>query len=78
VYVGRNIGRIVERPAANEAHLARPVLAEERDLALRAAEDPLDAAVVSWHVDRLRGSRDFLQALGLDEQVDDEGLPVWR
>src|SRR5215217_751661 len=73
VHVRRDIGRIVERPAPDEAHLPRAVFAEERDLTLRAAEDPLDAAVVSWHADRLRRSRDFLQAVGLDEQVEDEG-----
>src|SRR3954447_25765344 len=46
VHVRRDVGRIVERASANEAHLRAAVLAEDRDLAVRAAEDPLRAAVV--------------------------------
>jgi hypothetical protein len=55
------------------------VLAEDRHLATWTTEDPLQAAVVARHVDRLRGARDQLYTVGLDQQVDDEsasGLPL--
>jgi trans-2,3-dihydro-3-hydroxyanthranilate isomerase len=48
-------------------------------LAGRTAEDPLRAAVVARHVDRLWIAREQLHAVGLDQQVDDEsasGLPL--
>src|SRR5207237_7741486 len=65
-------GRIVERAGADEAELRSRVLAVHRDLAVRAAEDPLHAAVVARDVDRLRLVGEKLHAFGLDEQVDDE------
>src|SRR5207249_6258166 len=46
---------VVERARTNEAHRSASVLAEDRDLTGRAAVDPLVAAVVARHVDRLRG-----------------------
>jgi hypothetical protein len=66
-------GGLVERAAANEPHLGRSVVAENGDLAGRAAEDPLLAAVGAGHLDRLRVARQQLHAVGLDQQVDDEG-----
>ena len=71
--VGRDGRRLVERTAAHEPHLRPRVLAEDRDLAGRAPVDPLHAAVVARHVDRLRRARQELDAVGLDQQVDDEG-----
>ena len=71
--VGRDFRRVVERAAPNESHSGVSVLAEDCDVAGRAAEDPLRAAVVARHVDRQRGSRKHLHAVGLDQQVDDEG-----
>jgi hypothetical protein len=71
--VWRDAGRIVERTAANEPHLGAPVLAEDRDLAGRTSEDPLCAAVVARHVDRLRHLPEQLHTVGLDQQVDNEG-----
>jgi hypothetical protein len=47
VNVRSDRGRFVERPRADEAHLGSTVLAEDRDLARRAAVDPLRAAVVA-------------------------------
>ena len=69
VHVRRDIGRIVERPAANEAHLAPAVFTKDRDLTARAAKDPLHAAVVPWHLYRLRRSFEDLDTVGLDQQV---------
>jgi hypothetical protein len=54
-------------------------VAEDRDLAGRATEDRLLAAVIASHVDRLRVAREELNTVGLDQQVDDErasGLPL--
>jgi hypothetical protein len=41
-------------------------------LAVGAAVDPLHAAVVARHVDRLRVAGEHLDAIGLDQQVDHE------
>jgi hypothetical protein len=71
--------RVVERPAANESHLGARVLAEDRDLAGRAAEDALNAPVVARSVDRLRIVGEEFDPVRLDEEVDDErapGLPL--
>src|SRR5438874_2204899 len=73
VDVGRDRRGLVERAGAHEPHLGPRVLAEDRDLAGRAPVDPLRAAVVTRHVDRLRRAREQLDAVGLDQQVDDEG-----
>ena len=70
---GATLRRLVERAAADEPHLGASVLAEDRHLAGRTAEDPLLAAVVARHVDRLRVAGEQLHAVGLDQQVDDEG-----
>jgi hypothetical protein len=54
-------------------------VAEDGDLAVRAAEDRLFAAVVSRHGDRLRRCCEQLDSIGLDQQVDHErapGLPL--
>jgi hypothetical protein len=48
-------------------------VAEDRDLAARAAEDPLRAPVVARYLDRVRPPRGQLHAVGLDQQVDHEG-----
>jgi hypothetical protein len=56
---------------ADEPHPWVAVLAEDRHLATWTTEDPLQAAVVARHVDRLRGARDQLYTVGLDQQVDD-------
>src|SRR5215203_2493708 len=71
--VGRDSRGLIERTAANEPHLGASVLAEDCHLAGRASVDPLFAAVVARHVDRLRGAREQLHAVGFDQQVDDEG-----
>jgi hypothetical protein len=47
-------------------------VAEDGDLAVRAAEDRLFAAVVSRHGDRLRRCCEQLDSIGLDQQVDHE------
>ena len=52
--------RVVEGAAAYEPHLGPGVQAEDRGLAVRAAEDPLAAAVVARHVDRPRLAREQL------------------
>jgi hypothetical protein len=75
VDVRRDGGRLVERAAADEAHLRPPVLAVDRHLTVRAAVDPLGAPVVAWHVDRLRLAGEQLDAVGLDQQVDHERTP---
>src|SRR5207237_5446397 len=62
-----------ERARANKAHRGASVLAEDRDLTGRAAVDPLVAAVVAGHVDRLRVAGEQLDAVTLDQHVDDEG-----
>src|SRR6059036_3413303 len=71
--VGRDDRGVVERSATNEQHAAASVLAEDRDLARRTAEDLLFAAVVARHGDRSRIARKQVDPLGLDQQVDDEG-----
>ena len=71
--VGCDPRGLIERTAANEPHLGASVLAEDRDLAVWTAEDPLFAAVVARHVHRLRHAREQLHAVGLDQQVDHEG-----
>src|SRR5215208_6687748 len=71
--VGRDSRGLIERTAANEPHLGASVLAEDCHLTGRASVDPLFAAVVASHVDRLRDAREQLHALGFDQQVDDEG-----
>jgi hypothetical protein len=79
VYVGHNARGQVERPAANEQHLRPSVLAEDRHLAGRTAEDLLLAAIVARHLDWLRVAREQLHTVGLDQQVDNEcasGLPL--
>jgi hypothetical protein len=79
VDVGHNARWLVERAAANVAKLGTRVLAVDRHLARRAAEDPLRAAVVARHGDRLRLAREQFHTVGLDQQVDDEsasGLPL--
>ena len=77
--VGGDRPGLVERPGAHEADFGAPVLAEHRDLARRAAVDPLSAAVVAWDVDGLWLAAQQLHAIGLDQQVDHEratGLPL--
>src|SRR4051794_2083582 len=72
VDVGRDPRWIVERSRAHEPHLRPPVLAEDRDLARRAAEDALGAAVVPRHVDRWWVAGEHFDAIVLDQHVDDE------
>src|SRR6266508_1643815 len=77
--IGRDSRGVIERTAANEPHLGASVLAEDRHLTGRTAEDTLRAAVVAGHVDRLRVAREQLHTVGFDQQVDDEsatGLPL--
>jgi hypothetical protein len=71
--VGRDSRGLIERTAANEPHLGASVLAEDRHLAGWTSEDPLFAAVVAGHVDRLRDAREQLHTVGLDQEIDDEG-----
>jgi hypothetical protein len=73
VDVGLDTRRIVERSAADEAHAGSRVAAEDRDLARRAAEDPLLRLGAARDVDRRRVTREQLYAISLDQQVDDEG-----
>ena len=40
---------------------------------MRTTEDPLRAAVVAWGFDLVRRSREQLQMVSLDQQIDDEG-----
>ena len=54
-------------------------MAEHSHLAAWTTEDLLRAAVVARHVDLLRLSREQLDAIAFDQQVDDErtaGLPL--
>src|SRR5207248_103027 len=77
--VGRDARGVVERAGADEPDRRAGVAAEDRDLAGRAAEDPLLLAAAARNVDRLRLAREQLDAVGLDQQVDDEraaGLPL--
>src|SRR5262245_47190598 len=79
VDVGRDGRRLIERPAPDEEHVRVRVLAVDGDLTGRAAEDALRAAVVAGHIDRLWLAHEQLDAVGLDQQVDDEraaGLPL--
>jgi hypothetical protein len=66
VDVWHNARGLVERAAADEPHPSVAVLAEDRHLAAWTTEDPLQAAVVARHVDRLRGACDQLNTVGLD------------
>jgi hypothetical protein len=72
VDVRRDVGRIIQRACAHEPHAGSTVLAEDCDLAARAAEDSLRAAIVTRHVDWLRSNREDVNALCLDQQIDDE------
>ena len=65
-------GRVVKRAPAHKPHAGAAVLAEDRDLAAWATEDPLRAAMVSRYVDRSRLAGEDLDTLGLDQEVDDE------
>ena len=73
VDVRRNARRVVERSAANESRASSRIATEDRNLAGRAAEDPLGCLGAARHVDRYRVVREQLHAIGLDQQVDDEG-----
>jgi hypothetical protein len=72
VHVGGDNARVIERSAADVAHLRRAVLAKDGDLTVRTAKDPLDAAVVAWRFNEMRCSLEDLHGVSLDEQVDDE------
>ncbi len=70
--IGRDVGWFIQRAAAHEPHLRPGIFAEDRDLAARTSVDPLHAAVVTRRIDRLRRFGDNLDALGLDEEIDNE------
>lgn len=72
VDVRRDGGRIIERPAADEAHVGMAVLAEDGHLAVAAAKDPLNAAVVAREVEGLRRACEERDALTFDDEVDHE------
>jgi hypothetical protein len=72
MHVGRDACRLVERPRADEGHDGIGVATVERDLALRTAKDLLGRAVVARHLDRLGLARRDLDAVSLDQDVDDE------
>jgi hypothetical protein len=79
VDVGRDGRRVVERAGADEANARAGVTAEDGDLARGATEDPLLLAAAAGHVDRLRLPGEQLDAVRLDQHVDDErapGLPL--
>jgi hypothetical protein len=73
VDVGSDPARLVESPCPHVPEHRARVLAAERDLASRAPPDALRPAVVTRHVHGLRLSREQLDAVGLDQQVDHEG-----
>jgi hypothetical protein len=64
---------LVERAATDEPQSWVSVLGVDRHLTGWTSEDPLRAAVVGRCLDRLLVSRQQLHAVGLDQQVDDEG-----
>jgi hypothetical protein len=72
VDIGSNRPRLIKCAATDEEHLRTPILAEERDLAIGTAEDPLPAAIIARNADRLRLSCQNLDVAGLDQQVDHE------
>ena len=79
VDVGSDARRIVERSAPNEPDARSRVLAVDRDLTRRAPEDSLLLARAARHVHRQRVTREQLDSVGLDQQVDHEsasGLPL--
>ena len=79
VNVRRHARRVVERAGADEQDARARVAAVDRDLARRAAEDPLLLAAAAGYVDRRRLAGQQLDAVGFDQRVDDEraaGLPL--
>jgi hypothetical protein len=71
--VGGDTAGIVERAGADESKPRMAVFAEDRDLAGRAAEDPLAAAVITRNVHGLRVACQQRYPVGFDQQVDHEG-----
>ena len=65
---------LVERAATDEPQSWVSVLGLDRHLTGRTSEDPLRAAVDGRCLDQLLVSRQQLHAVGLDQQVDDEGV----
>ncbi len=63
----------MERAATDEPQSWVSVLGVDRHLTGWTSEDPLRAAVVGRCLDRPLVSRQQLHAVGLDQQVDDEG-----
>jgi hypothetical protein len=71
--LGGDMSRVVQRAAADEPQARATVFAEDGDLAARTTEDRLRATVVPRRIDGLGCSREQLDTLRLDEQIDDEG-----
>ena len=60
-------------PPRTNLTLRSRIATEDRDLARRAAEDPLRRLGTAGDVDRHRVTREQLHSIGLDQQVDHEG-----
>jgi len=73
VNVGRDRRGIVERPRANEPPFRAFVIVVDGQLAGRSVEGTMCAALVAGYIDRLQVALDQVHALGLDQEVDDEG-----
>jgi hypothetical protein len=73
VDVWSDAGRVVQRASAHEPHPRSTVCAEYGDPTARTAEDPLHTAVITRHLDWLWCNCEDLDALRLDQQIDDEG-----
>src|SRR6185437_7640493 len=70
--VGCHRRRLVERAAPHESNLGTAVLAEDRHLTGRTAEDELLAAVVARRLYGFRLAPEQRDTVGLDQEVDHE------
>jgi hypothetical protein len=71
--IRRDVDRIVTCSAADVGSSGRPYSLNTATWGVLAAKAALHGTVVAWRVDRLRRSREDLQTIRLDEQVDNEG-----